>query len=54
MDSGANRCQQASARATALPPSVRYSASGRPATLRDIGLRVTSLSQAATYQTFSG
>ena len=54
MDSGASRCQQASARATALPSSVRYRASGRSATLRDIGLRVTSWSQAATYQAFSG
>src|SRR6476620_4542748 len=54
MDSGARRCQQASASATALPSSVRYSASGRSAILRAIGLRVTSWSHAATYQAFSG
>ena len=54
MDSGASRCQQASASATGLPSSVRYRATGRLAIRRDIGLRVTSWSQAATYQAFSG
>jgi hypothetical protein len=55
LDSGASRCQHASARAETCPSEVRHSASGRPATVRARGpLLVTSWSQAATYQAFIG
>ena len=54
IDSGASRCQQASASATGLPSSVRYSTNGVSATRTASGLRVTSRSHAATYQALSG
>src|SRR3954449_12939925 len=54
MDSGARRCQQASARATARPLVVRYMTIGRFAIVLDSRLRPTSWSHAAAYQALSG
>src|SRR3954464_616942 len=54
MDSGASRCQQASARATARPFVVRYMTIGRFAIVFDSRLRPTSWSHAAAYQALSG
>src|SRR3954470_7195736 len=54
MDSGASRCQQASARATARPFVDRYMTMGRLAIVFGSRLRPTSWSQAAAYQALSG
>src|SRR3954451_17894420 len=54
MDSGARRCQQASARATARPLVVRYMTIGRFAIVLDSRLRPTSWSHATAYQALSG
>src|SRR5687768_18607929 len=54
MDSGASRCQQASARATARPCVVRYMTMGRFAIVFGSRLRPTSWSHAAAYQALSG
>src|SRR3954447_25479489 len=54
MDSGARRCQQASARATARPLVVRYMTIGRFAIVLDSRLRPTSWSHTAAYQALSG
>src|SRR3954469_12404661 len=54
MDSGARRCQQASARATARPFVVRYMTIGRFAIVLDSRLRPTSWSHAAAYQALRG
>ena len=55
IDSGASRCQHASASATGRPSAVRYSAIGLPATVRASSpLLVTSWSHATAYQALSG
>src|SRR3954454_16812936 len=54
IDSGASRCQQASARATGRPVVVRYMTIGLPAIVFDSRLRPTSWSQAAAYQALRG